>query len=102
MSVADSNATELEPVVQRVYGVTHANGEISGDARLGQSLEVTIEPEIDALFYDVSNSFELEDDSVLQTAMYNMSAAVEYAIAEVEHLCAYESQQGIGESMQWC
>ena len=45
MSVADSDMIELEPVVQRVCGVTHADGEISGDARLGQSLEVTIEPE---------------------------------------------------------
>ena len=65
MSVADSDVTELEPVVQRVCGGTHADGEISGDARLGQSLEVTIEPETYALFYDASDSFEFEDDSVL-------------------------------------
>ena len=32
-----SDATELELVVQRVCGVTHADGEISGDAQLGQS-----------------------------------------------------------------
>ena len=29
MSVVDSDVIELEPVVQRVCGVTHANGEIS-------------------------------------------------------------------------
>ena len=39
-----SDVTQLEPVVQRVCGGTHADGEISGDAQLGQSLEVTIEP----------------------------------------------------------
>ena len=42
MSIADLDATELEPVVQRVCGVTHADGEISSDARLGQSLEVML------------------------------------------------------------
>ena len=30
--VAESDTTKLEPVVQRVCGVTHADGEISGDA----------------------------------------------------------------------
>ena len=92
MSVADSDAIELEPIVQRVCGVTHANGEISGDAQLGQSLELTIDPETDALFYDASDSFEFEDDNVLQTAVYDMYA-VELAIAKIERLCSLETQQ---------
>ena len=50
---------------------------------------MTIEPEIDALFYDASDSFEVEDD--LDTIVHDMST-VEYAIAEVERLCACESQ----------
>lgn len=50
---------------------------------------MTIEPETDAFFYDASHSFEVEDD--LDTVLHGMSA-VEYAIAEVERLCASESQ----------
>ena len=56
---------------------------------LGKSLEVTIERETDALFYDASDSFEVEDD--LNIAVHDMSA-VEYAIVEVERLCSSESQ----------
>ena len=62
------------------------------------TIEPEIEPETDTLFYDVLDSFEVEDD--LDTAVHDMSI-VEYAIIEVERLCAYESQQSIGESMQW-
>ena len=80
---------QFEPVVQRVCGVTHADGEISGDARLGQSLEVTIQPEIDALFFDASDSFEVDSDL---DAVHDLSA-VELAVAEVERLCSSESQQ---------
>ena len=47
-----------------------------------------IEPETDALFYDASNSFKIEDD--LDTVVHDMSA-VECAIAKVERLCARES-----------
>ena len=57
-----------------------------------------IELDTDALLYDVSDFFEVEDD--LDTAMHDMSA-IEYAIAEVERLCTCESQQSIGESIQW-
>ena len=75
--------------MQRVCGVTHADGEISGDARLGQSLEVTIQPEIDALFFDASDSFEVDSDL---DAVHDLFA-VELAVAEVERLCSSESQQ---------
>ena len=84
--------------MQRVCGVTHTNGEISRDARLGQSLEVTIEPETDALFYDASDFFEVEDD--LDTVVHDMSV-VECAIVVIEHICARESQHSIKESIEW-
>ena len=96
---------QFEPVVQRVCGVTHADVGFSGDARLGQ-LRVAVTdlageplvPEPDALFFDASDSFEVEDD--LDTAVYDMPA-VELAIAEIERLCSLESQQSIRESVQW-
>ena len=50
------------------------------------------------MFYDASDSFEVEDD--LDLAVQDLFA-VEYAIVEVERLCTCESQQCIGESMQW-
>ena len=84
-----------EPVVHLSCGDVHADSGISGDTQPGQSsVEVTsVEPETaetDALFYNVSNTFE--GDSVLQTAMYDMPA-VELAIAEIERLCLIETQQ---------
>ena len=100
-----SDAIEFEPVVQRVCGVTHTDVGFSGDARLGQSrVAVTdlagepLVPEPDALFFDASDSFEVEDD--LDTAVYDIPA-VELAIAEIERLCSLESQQSIRESVQW-
>ena len=68
-----------EPIVQIVCGDIHADGELSGDARLGQSLvEVTvIEPEMDAFRFDVLDAFEVYND--LDIAVQDMSA-----VAEVE------------------
>ena len=75
-------------------GDVHADSGISGDAQLGQSSSVatvtSIDPEIDALFYNASDMFE--GDNVLQTAVYDMHV-VELAIAEVERLCSIETQQ---------
>ena len=72
-------------------GDVHTDSGISGDAQLGQSLDVTVdEPESDALFYDASTMFE--GDNVLETAVYDMSV-VELAIAEIEWLCSLETQQ---------
>ena len=45
--------------------VVVTDSDSSGNALLGQSLEVTIEPETNALFYDASDFFQFEDDSVL-------------------------------------
>ena len=92
MQDAQRLVEQFEPVLQRVCGVTHIDGEISGDARRGQSLEVTIEPKTDALFYDASDSFEFEDNSVLQTVVYDMPT-IELAIAEVVLLCSMQTQQ---------
>ena len=71
-----------ELVVQIVCGNIHADGDLSGDARLGQSsIEVTvIEPEMDAFRFDVSDAFEVYSD--LDTAVQDMSA-----ITEVERHC---------------
>ena len=88
---------QFEPIVQRVCGVTHADGGFSGDARLGQSrVAVTdlagepLESEPDALFYDVSSMFEIDSD--LRSAVYDMFA-FELSIAEIERLCSMETQQ---------
>ena len=82
---------QIEPVVQIVCGAIHADGDIFGDAQLGQSsIEVTsIEPEMNALFCDVSDAFEVDSD--LQTVVHDISV-VEFAIAEVEQLFFSESQ----------
>ena len=71
-----------------ICGDVHADGEFSGDARLGQSsVEGTvIEPEMDAFRFDVSDAFEVYSD--LDTAVQDVSA-----IAEVERLCSSKSQQ---------
>ena len=47
-----------------------------------------IELEIDALFFDASDSFEVDSDL---DAVHDLSA-VELAVAEVERLCSSESQ----------
>ena len=83
---------QIESVVQTVCGAIHADDDIFGDAQLGQSsVEVTrIEPDIEALFYDASDTFVVNED--IDTIVHDMSA-VEFAIAEVERLCSSESQQ---------
>ena len=69
-------------------GPIHTEGDIFGDAQLGQSsVEVTvIAPEMDAFFFDVSDAFEVYSD--LDTAMQDKSV-----VAKVEQLCSSESQQ---------
>ncbi|MCO5587710.1 hypothetical protein L7F22_041661 [Adiantum nelumboides] len=82
----------VEPVVHLSCGDVHVDNGISRDVQLGRSsVEMTsIEPEINALFYDASDTFEGE--SVLQTSVYDMPA-VELAIAKVERLCSIETQK---------
>ena len=55
---------QIEPVVQIVCGDIHTDGELSVDARLGQSsVEVTvIDPEMDAFRFDVLDAFEVYND----------------------------------------
>ena len=43
------------------------------------------------MFYDASDSFEFENDSVLQIAVYDMYA-IELAIVAIEWLCSLETQ----------
>ena len=76
---------QIEPVVQTICGVIHTEGDIFGDAQLGQSsIEVTvIALEMDAFLFDVLDAFEVYSD--LNTAVQDMSA-----IAEVEQLCSSE------------
>ena len=61
-----------EPIVQIVCGDIHVDGELSGDAWLGQSLvEVTvIELEMDAFRFDVSDALEVYSD--LDTAVQDI------------------------------
>jgi len=72
------------------HEVTVSHMLMRDEHKVTELASMPLEPETDALFYDASDAFEVDND--LLTAVHGLSA-VELAIAEVERLCSSESQQ---------
>ena len=88
------HTSDIEPDVHSLSSERHVESiDSSTDALQRQKSYVVIglafEPETDALFFDASDSFEVDSDL---DAVHDLSA-VELAVAEVERLCSSESQQ---------
>lgn len=86
---------DIDPDVHSLSSERHVkNNDSSTDALQSQKSDMgigfSIEPEIDALFFDASKSFEIDSD--LKSAVQDMSV-VELVIAAIERLCSSESQQ---------